>query len=291
MKPTLLVLAAGMGSRYGGLKQLDPMGPHGETLLDYSLRDAAAAGFEKVVFVIRRDFEAAFREGVGEKASELMDVRYAFQDLEDLPEGFAVPKGREKPWGTAHAIRAARDFVRDPFVAINADDYYGADAYARIVKHLRTLDPADAGQMCMVGYPLKNTLSPNGSVNRGVCHLDGERLKTVEEHTDIGEQADGKIRGENLDGDVVEIPADAPVSMNFWGFTPALFPVLEEHFTQFLQAHGAEEKSECYIPTVVDDLIRAGRARCTVLPTSGEWFGVTYPADKASVQERLLALE
>ncbi|MDP0498418.1 MAG: NTP transferase domain-containing protein [Verrucomicrobiota bacterium JB024] len=290
MKPTLLVLAAGMGSRYGGLKQLDPMGPHGETLLDYSLRDAAAAGFEKAVFVIRREFEEAFREGVGDKAAALMEVEYAFQALDDLPVGFSVPEGRAKPWGTAHAIRAARSVVHDPFIAINADDYYGADAYARILNHLRELNPGDAGELCMVGYPLKNTLSPHGSVNRGVCRLDSGLLQTVEEHTDIREEADGKVRGVNLAGERVDIPADAPVSMNFWGFTPALFGVLEEHFTAFLQKHGGELKSECYIPTVVDDLIRAGRARCTVLPTSGEWFGVTYPADKPLVQQRLLAM-
>ncbi|MBC2593348.1 NTP transferase domain-containing protein [Ruficoccus amylovorans] len=290
MKPTLLVLAAGMGSRYGGLKQLDPMGPNGETLLDYSLRDAAAAGFGKAVFVIRRDFAEAFRQGVGEKATALMEVEYAFQELGDLPAGYIVPEGRTKPWGTAHAIRAARAVVNDPFIAINADDYYGADAYARILAHLRTLDPAEAGELCMVGYPLKNTLSPHGSVNRGVCRLDGPFLQTVEEHTDIRQEDDGNVRGNNLAGERVEIPLDAPVSMNFWGFTPALFAVLEEHFCEFLQAHGGELKSECYIPTVVDDLIRAGRARCTVLPTSGEWFGVTYPADKPRVQERLLAL-
>ncbi len=280
-----------MGSRYGGLKQLDPMGPQGETLLDYSLRDARAAGFEKVVFVIRREFADAFRAGVGDKVADVMEVTYAFQELGDLPEGFSVPEGRVKPWGTAHAIRAAREGVSDPFIAINADDYYGADAYARILNHLRGLDPSDASELCMVGYPLKNTLSPHGSVNRGICRLDGDRLQSVEEHTDIREEADGKIRGENLAGVRVEIPAEAPVSMNFWGFTPALFGVLEEHFTSFLKEHGTEDKSECYIPTVVDELIRAGRARCTVLPTSGEWFGVTYPADKARVQERLLALK
>ncbi|QYY35794.1 NTP transferase domain-containing protein [Ruficoccus sp. ZRK36] len=290
MKPTLLVLAAGMGSRYGGLKQLDPMGPQGETLLDYSLRDAREAGFEKAVFVIRRDFEEAFRQGVGDKAAAFMEVDYAFQALDDLPAGFSVPEGRVKPWGTAHAIRAARDAVSDPFIAINADDYYGADAYARILKHLLALDLADASELCMVGYPLKNTLSPHGSVNRGVCRLDGELLRTVEEHTDICAESDGKVRGVNLAGERVEIPEEAPVSMNFWGFIPAVFDVLEEHFTAFLKAHGTELKSECYIPTVVDDLIRAGRARCTVLPTSGEWFGVTYPADKPRVQQRLLAL-
>lgn len=287
MKTTLLILAAGMGSRYGGLKQIDPMGPNGETLLDYSLRDARKAGFDKVVFVIRKDFEKVFREKVGARYEDMFEIEYAFQSLDDLPAGFSVPEGRTKPWGTAHAIRAARDCIDGPFVAINADDYYGADAYTRIHNHLTQMNPADAGDMCMVGYPLRNTLSKHGSVNRGICRLKGYLLESVEEHTGIGEDVEGTIQGDNLAGERIAIDGEALVSMNFWGFTPAFFQPLEAHFTAFLKDRGDEPKSECYIPTVVDDLIRAGQARCVVLPTTGAWFGVTYPEDKAFVQERL----
>ncbi len=290
MKTTLLVLAAGMGSRYGGLKQIDPMGPNGETLLDYSLQDAHAAGFDKIVFVIRRDFEEVFREKVGVRYADMFEITYAFQALEDLPDGFTVPEGRVKPWGTAHAILAARELISEPFVAINADDYYGADAYPRIHDYLGEMDPTNAGDMCMVGYPLRNTLSHHGTVNRGVCRLRDGFLENVEEHTGIGADVEGTIQGENLAGDMVAIDGEALVSMNFWGFTPAFFQPLEEQFIRFLKEKGNELKSECYIPTVVDDLIREGKARCEVLPTTGEWFGVTYPEDKAVVQERLQKL-
>ncbi len=278
-----------MGSRYGGLKQLDPMGPNGETLLDYSIHDAAKAGFKKVVFVIRRDFADAFKANVGNRNMDKLEVEYAFQELTDLPSGFSVPEGRVKPWGTAHAIRAARQVVSDPFVAINADDYYGSDAYQRVIDYLAANPAIDASQCAMVGYPIVNTLSPHGSVNRGVCRLDGELLQTVEEHTGIAERA-GVIRGANLTGADVVIPHDALVSMNFWVFAPSFFDVLEAHFTAFLKEHGSEMKSECYIPTVVDDLIQRGEAQCVVLPTSGEWFGVTYPEDKPAVQKRLAQL-
>ncbi|WP_309382328.1 nucleotidyltransferase family protein [Cerasicoccus frondis] len=290
MKPTLLVLAAGMGSRYGGLKQLDPMGPNGETLLDYSITQAAKAGFKKVVFVIRRDFADAFKANVGDKHTDQLEVVYAFQELTDLPGGYKVPAGREKPWGTAHAIRAARQVVGDPFVAINADDYYGSDAYRRVIDFLTATPSLDASQCAMVGYPIVNTLSPHGTVNRGVCQLNVNLLKTVEEHTQIA-QRDGVIRGKNLAGCEVTIPNDAPVSMNFWVFAPSFFEVLESHFISFLEAHGTELKSECYIPTVVDELIAKGQATCKVLPTTGEWFGVTYPEDKPAVQKRLANID
>ncbi|MEO0795847.1 MAG: sugar phosphate nucleotidyltransferase [Verrucomicrobiota bacterium] len=287
MNPTLLILAAGMGSRYGGLKQIDPMGPNGETLLDYSLNDAIAAGFGKVVFVIRQEFEETFRTVIGNKFQDRIEVAYAFQDLADLPEGFQVPEGRVKPWGTAHAIRAARNEIDTHFVAINADDYYGADAYHRIAEVIAGMSD-DAGDIAMIGYPIENTLSPNGTVNRGICTLDQTLLKTVEEHTAIAANESGNISGDNLTGENVEIPNGALVSMNFWAFSPKFFEPLEKHFIEFLKANIEKEKSECYIPTVVDDLISSGLAHCHVYPTTGAWFGVTYPEDKALVQERLV---
>jgi hypothetical protein len=285
MKPTLLVLAAGMGSRYGGLKQMDPMGPCGETVLDYSVFDAIRAGFGKVVFIIREDFADAFKHSVGARFAGRIEVDYAFQKLDDLPAGFSVPEGRSKPWGTAHAVRAARHVTDGPFAVINADDFYGADAYQSIARWFA----AGAGDTtkdhyAMVGYPLRNTLSDHGSVNRGICQTDADGLLTeVEEVVDIARGTDGIARGTALDGSRLEIAANCPVSMNFWGFTRPFFNQLEEHFTDFLREKGGEQKSECYIPTVVDDLIRRGKADCRVLDTTSSWFGVTYPDDKPHV--------
>ncbi|TVP77491.1 MAG: nucleotidyltransferase [Puniceicoccaceae bacterium] len=289
MNPTLLVLAAGMGSRYGGLKQLDPMGPDGETLLDYSLRDAIAAGFKNIVFVVREVFAEEFHQKVGAKFQSDCAIAYVYQALDDLPEGFSLPAGRTKPWGTAHAVFAARDAIQDPFVVVNADDYYGADAYQRILPFLQQCDPADASQTAMVAYPILNTLSPHGTVNRGICRLAGKYLNTVEEHTGL-KAANGTIQGLNLKGDLVSIDNDCLVSMNFWAFTPALFPLLRDHFIHFLKQAGQEMKSECYIPSVIDTLIRLNQAKCQVFPTTGDWFGVTYPEDKASVQAKLRQL-
>ncbi|MFW6217781.1 MAG: nucleotidyltransferase family protein [Verrucomicrobiota bacterium] len=289
--PTLLILAAGMGSRYGGLKQLDPMGPNGETVLDYSVYDAILAGFGKVVFVIRRDFVDAFRRTVGGKFGDRIEVAYAFQDLADLPKGFSVPDGREKPWGTAHAVRAARDEIETPFAVINADDFYGRDAFVRLVDYFATRENEPELRTCMVGYPLANTLSEHGSVNRGICEVDANGyLQGVEEHSEIARATDGKVRGRNLGGAVVEIPEDAPVSMNFWGFTPAIFLSIEAQFIEFLEQRGTEPKSECYIPSIVDRLIRSQQTECAVLQTSAEWFGVTYPEDKSFVQASIRRL-
>jgi hypothetical protein len=294
MQPTLLVLAAGMGSRYGGLKQMDPMGPSGETVLDYSVFDAIRAGFGKVVFIIREDFAEAFQANVGSRFAGLIEVGYSFQKLDDLPEGFAIPEGRVKPWGTAHAVRAARNAVSGPFAVINADDFYGADAYLSIANWFADL--AAAGETakdhyCMVGYPLRNTLSGHGGVNRGICQTDaGSLLTDVEEVVEIQRDADGVVRGTALNGERIEIQDGAPVSMNFWGFTTAFFKDLEDHFTAFLKEKGGELKSECYIPTVVDDFIRRGTADCQVLETSSSWFGVTYPDDKPHVVECIAAL-
>jgi hypothetical protein len=284
--PTLLVLAAGMGSRYGGLKQLDPMGPAGETVLDYSVFDAMRAGFGKVVFVIRRDIESAFRESIGRRYEQRIEIAYAFQQLDDLPAGYAVPQGREKPWGTAHALRAARDLITGPFAVINADDFYGADAY-RVLAGYFPENSARKLPLCMVGYPLANTLSPHGSVNRGICESRAGKLLSVSEVTGIARQADGSITGTNERGERIVLEPDRLVSMNFWGFTSEIFQPLEEHFREFLKARGSELKSECYIPSFVDALIHNGVTECDLLETRASWFGVTYPQDKPVVQERL----
>jgi NDP-sugar pyrophosphorylase family protein len=283
MKPTLLVLAAGMGSRYGGLKQMDPMGPHGETVLDYSVFDAIRSGFGRVVFIIREDFAEAFKQGIGARFADKIQVDYAFQKLTDLPAEFSLPEGREKPWGTAHAVRAARDLVNEPFAVINADDFYGRDAYRQAAEFL-IKQANNPSAMAMVGYPLENTLSDHGTVNRGICKLDASgALAEVEEYVNIGRENDGHVRGVGLNGERRVIPTGSPVSMNFWAFNPAFFAQLEEAFVKFLQESGAQPKSECYIPTVVDQLIRDGKARCAVLQTSSSWFGVTYPDDKPFV--------
>ncbi len=285
MKPTLLILAAGMGSRYGGLKQIDPMGPNGEAVLDYSVFDAIRAGFGRVVFIIREDFAEAFRNGVGSRFARRIEVDYAFQRLDDLPAGFSVPQGRVKPWGTAHAVRAARDLVREPFAVINADDFYGRDAYRRAAAFLAAPPATNrVAHYAMVGYPLVNTLSDHGDVNRGICTRDDNGLLTyVEEFVAIGRGDDGVIGGDALDGRRRVIDDSTPVSMNFWAFTPELFDLLEDEFAVFLADYGGREKSEFYIPTLVDSLIRSGRADCRVLDTDSQWFGVTYPNDKPHV--------
>lgn len=285
MQPTLLVLAAGMGSRYGGLKQMDPMGPNGETVLDYSVYDAIRAGFGRVVFVIRKDFEDAFKQSVGARFAGRIRIDYAFQRLDDIPAGFSVPEGRVKPWGTCHAVRAARETVREPFAVINADDFYGADAYLRAAQFLREPPhPNGKEHYAMVGYHLENTLSNHGDVNRGICTIhDANLLACVEEYLKIVREEDGIVRGSALDGSRRPITEGTPVSMNFWAFTPAFFPQLEREFTGFLESRIGEAKSECYIPTVVDSLISQGLADCTVLDTTSSWFGVTYPDDKPHV--------
>ncbi len=285
MKPTLLVLAAGMGSRYGGLKQMDPMGPNGETVLDYSVYDAIRAGFGRVVFIIREDFAEAFRHGVGSRFADVIEVDYAFQKLDDLPEGFAVPEGRTKPWGTAHAIRAARHLVKESFAVINADDFYGCDAYVRAAEFLNTpRTENDKAHYAMIGYPLINTLSDHGDVNRGICTRSADGLlASVEEYVKIERDSDGVVRGNALDGTRSEVCEKSPVSMNFWAFTHCFMDHLETEFSHFLKNFITVEKSENYIPTVVDALIRSGKADCAVLDTTSHWFGVTYPDDKQHV--------
>jgi hypothetical protein len=291
MTPALLVLAAGMGSRYGGLKQLDPMGPHGETVMDYAIFDALRAGFGRVVFVIRRDFEEPFREQVLSRYEGRVDVSYCFQDMDALPGGFTRPPDRTKPWGTTHAILAARDVLTEPFAAINADDFYGQHSYQ--VLHDFLANPArqqDPHTYAMVGFTLRSTLSPHGTVARGVCVTDASgHLQSIRELTkvlpvgDHVENQDGTVPPERLTG-------DEPVSMNMWGFTPALFPQIERAFVDFLAAQGQELTSECYIPATVDTLIASGSCVVDVLPTSSRWFGVTYREDKPAVVKAMADL-
>lgn len=289
MKPTLTVLAAGMGSRYGGLKQVDPVGPSGEAILDYSVFDAVRAGFGKVVFVIRRDFEQEFKTRVGAKYKGLVEVEYCYQDINDLPPGYNAGKDRVKPWGTAHATRAARTVVTTPFAVINADDFYGRDAFCRLADYLKDVD-ATSASFAMVGYNLGVTLSENGSVARGICDLDeNDCLRNITEMVKIERRGNMAVNLENPEMPV-ELPLDARVSMNLWGFTPRLFVELERIFPQWLDKNIAKEKSEWYIPFVVDELIKANVATCKVLPTQSRWFGVTYREDKPSVVNAIAKL-
>jgi hypothetical protein len=289
MAPTLVVLAAGMGSRYGGLKQIDPMGPSGETILDYSVYDALRAGFGRVVFIIRPDFEDAFRSGVSAKFDRKIEVAYAFQTLDQLPSGFAVPEGREKPWGTTHAILCARNQIHGNFAVINADDFYGRESYAVLGTHLADSDSGSTN-FSMVGFTLRNTLSDHGTVARGVCATDDKGfLADIDEMTKVGRNGSA-ARNTYDDGHVVDLTGDEPVSMNMWGFTPRLFEDLDRIFGEFLSASGHELKSECFIPLTVGQLIKERKATCRVLRTDSSWFGVTYQEDKSVVQSSIAAL-
>lgn len=283
---TLVVLAAGMGSRYGGLKQVDPMGPAGETVLDYSVYDALRAGFDRVLFVIRRDFEADFRAAVGARFEKRVRVDYVFQALDALPAGHAVPPGRVKPWGTGHAVWCAREALDGPFAVVNADDFYGAEAFARLAAFLRAAEAAKKSppEFAMVGFRLANTLSEHGAVSRGVCAVgpDGA-LADIEEHTGILATEVGAAPGCKYNPNTI-------VSMNCWGFTADFLPRLDARWRAFLAAHGAAEKAEFYLPFAVNDLLRAGEAAVRVLPTGDSWFGVTYREDKPRVQAAIAAL-
>ena len=290
MKPTLLVLAAGMGSRYGGLKQMDGVGPNGEIIMDYSITDAIRAGFGKVVFVIRHSFEQEFKAKINaEHFGNKIKVEYVFQELDNLPAGFSVPEGREKPWGTNHAILMAKDAIKEPFAVINADDFYGADAFKVIGDYLRGLE-GKKGDYCMVGYRLENTLSENGTVSRGVCEVDEKGyLKGMTERTSIGRTANG-IEYKDDDGSMHPLAADATVSMNLFGFTPDYFVESEKLFVEFLKARGTEMKSEYYIPFAVNTFLANGYATMRVLKTTAQWFGVTYKEDRPMVVDRLKKL-
>lgn len=289
MKPTLFVLAAGMGSRYGSLKQLDGIGPGGDTIMDYSVYDAIRAGFGRLVFVIRHSFEKEFREKILTKYEGRIPVELVFQELDRLPEGFSCPEGREKPWGTNHAVLMGRDAIREPFAVINADDFYGRNGFEVLARKLMTLE-GKQGEYCMVSYRVGNTLSESGGVSRGVCQVDEKHLLTgVVERTGI-ERTDGTISFRDETGKICTLAEDAPVSMNMWGFTPDYFDYSEELFINFLNAHGQEPKSEFFIPFVVNDLIRSGQASVEVLDTTARWFGVTYSDDRPGVVAKLREL-
>ena len=284
--PTLIILAAGMGSRYGGLKQLDPVGPGGETIVDYSIYDALRSGFGKLVFVIRRDLEVPFQETIGARFEKRLPVKYMFQELDQLPAGFSVPARRTKPWGTGQAILAATAAVYEPFAVINADDFYGANSFRVLAEHLRS----GGDDYAMVGFPLRKTFSEFGSVARGACRVNAAGfLQTVTELTKIEPNGDA-ARYTDDQGAVHPLSGDETVSMNMWGFTPTLFGQLREAFTAFLQTNGENERAEFYIPSVVNALIHAGRARCRVLRTTDSWFGVTYREDRPRVIESVRAL-
>lgn len=292
MKLTLLVLAAGMGSRYGGMKQLDHLGSSGETIMDYSVYDALRAGFGKVVFVIRKSFEDDFRKNILDKLAGHVETALAFQELDDLPGGHLCPNNREKPWGTGHAIWVAREVIEGPFAVINADDFYGKEAFAVMADYLGGLSASGKkGQYAMCGYALDKTLSEYGRVSRGVCLVDeNENLKKVTEHTDIGKNKDDHIIS-YYTGTIFK--PDTAVSMNFWGFSPDIFDHLEEKLKRFLATGLDQPKSEFYIPMVVDELIGEGKASVRVLPADSHWFGVTYREDKevavASLRQLVLA--
>ena len=289
MKPTLFVLAAGMGSRYGGLKQLDGLGPHGETIMDYSIYDAIQAGFGKVVFVIRRVFEQDFREKIVSKYENRIPVELVFQDLDNLPAGFTVPEGREKPWGTNHAVLMGKDVIHEPFAVINADDYYGRESFKVLADYLSSIEGTE-GQYAMVGYRVANTLSESGTVARGVCETDENGYLTkVTERTKILREEDGVIRYIEEDGKTA-VEDNTPVSMNMWAFTPDYFKYSEDYFVSFLKEHGQELKSEFFIPLMVDVLIHSGKATCRVLDTPSKWFGVTYATDRPQVVAKFAEL-
>ena len=279
MKPTLFILAAGMGSRYGGLKQLDGLGPSGETIMDYSVYDALRAGFGKIVFVIRHDFEQEFREKVISKYEGHVPVEVVFQEIDALPEGVSRDPERTKPWGTGHAVLMGKEVIKEPFGVINADDYYGADSFRILADFLRSAE-GKKGEYCMVGFNIENTLSENGGVSRGFCQVSPEGFLTgVQECHGI------QRKGEELiqvlpDGSEAPFPEDASVSMNMWGFTPDFFDYSMEAFLAFLAEHSMELKSEFYIPTVVNNLIKEGKITLKVLPTPSKWFGVTFAADR-----------
>ncbi len=290
MKPTLLILAAGMGSRYGGLKQLDGIGPNGETIMDYSIYDAKRAGFGKVVFVIRKSLEKDFQEKIFSKYKSFIDIDYVFQELDNLPEGCSVPEGREKPWGTAHAVMVAEEKIKEPFAVINADDFYGADSFTVMASFLQALDPENNYTYCLLAYKLKNTLSEHGSVSRGICELDKNKfLEKVVEHTKIYKE-NGKILSD-FNGEIVGLREDAPTSMNLMGFTPSAFEYLKQYFRVFFDKNHENLKAEFYLPAFLTDVIKSGQGKVKVLPSNERWFGVTYQDDRpivvASIKEKV----
>lgn len=289
MKPTLFVLAAGMGSRYGGLKQLDSLGPNGETIMDYSIYDAIRAGFGKVVFVIRKDFEQDFRDKVLSKYEGHIPVEVVFQATDKLPEGYTCPADRTKPWGTNHAVLMGKEVIAEPFAVINADDFYGRDAFEVIARELAR--PRDRkGDYCMVGFRVGNTMTENGSVARGVCSTDDGLLSSVVERTAISYDDNHDIVFTDENGDVQKLDPKTPVSMNLWGFTPDYFDYSEREFRNFLDKDLNTPKAEFFIPLCVDTLIKSGEATVKVLDTDSKWFGVTYAADRPGVVAKFAEL-
>lgn len=278
MKPALLVLAAGMGSRFGGLKQIEPVGSEGETVLDYSVFDALRAGFGKVVFLVRREMEGDFRERVGKRWESKTEVAYVHQSVDALPGGFKPPAGREKPWGTGHAVWCARHAISESFAVINADDFYGADAYAKIAAFLAGKHPPPP-RFCMVGYKLGQTLSDHGTVSRGICRMDGDGyLEGIEEVTALARDGEG-AQARRMDGSVRKFPASTIVSMNCWGFRPVVFEEIERGLVAFLKAEGGKTTGEFYLPAAIADLVAKGGARVSTLRSDSQWFGVTYRED------------
>ena len=283
-KPTLLIIAAGMGSRYGGLKQIDSVGPNGEIIIDYSMYDAIQAGFKKVVFVIRHYFEDAFREKIGSKLDSIVETAYAYQELDSCLNGFSLPQDREKPWGTGHAILVARDVIGGPFAVINADYYYGSNAYQIMRQQLEKMNVEQSDEYAMVGYVLRNTLSEYGTVARGVCqHCPDMYMSTVTERISVRKNGDGAVF---IDEQGVEqrLTVNEIASMNLWGFGRDIFEHLQQQFSEHLHEHGNEDKGEFYIPSVVDRLVQEGRKKVKILKTHDNWFGVTYPQDKEIAQ-------
>ncbi len=276
MDATLVVMAAGMGSRFGGLKQVEPVGPAGQAMIDFSVYDAAAAGFNKVVFVIKHAIEAEFKELVGKRLEKVIDVEYVFQETDNLPSGFVCPEERVKPWGTGHAVLCCKDIVKTPFAVINADDFYGKHAYRQVIEQLKD------NNYCMVGFKLQNTVTDNGYVSRGVCVTEDGFLKGVTEHTKIN----GNCVCVTENGET-KLSPDTVVSMNFWGFTPDIFEHLEKGFKEFLEKNINAEKAEFYLPAVVDELIKSGKKQVKVAVAEDKWYGVTYKEDKENVTREI----
>ena len=287
-KPALVIMAAGIGSRYGGLKQLDAVGPSGEIIIDYSIYDAIRAGFSKVVFVIRRDIEAAFREKIGNRIQDRIETAYVFQELDQIPEGFPLPLGRTKPWGTGQAVLICREEIDRPFAVINSDDFYGASSFAGLADYLRQASDRDGvADYCMMGFTLKNTLSEFGTVSRGFCRVDREGyLEDIQERLKIRKTGEKVSYTEN-GSDWIEEDPESIVSMNMWGFTPGIFPELEKGFSTFLREKIEIPKSEYLLPEEVGMLVRNKKATVRVIPTAEKWFGVTYPEDKPLVQKAI----
>lgn len=289
-KPTLFVLAAGMGSRYGGLKQLDGLGPHGETIMDYSIYDAIRAGFGKVVFVIRKDFEDEFRKKIISKYENHIPIAVVFQSIHDLPEGFTCPPERTKPWGTNHALIMGKDVISEPFAIINSDDYYGRNSFEVMANELTNLPEGSKNHYSMVGFQVGNTMSESGTVSRGVCENENGFLTGVVERTSIGYDDCHRIVFTDENGLVQQLAPDTPVSMNFWGFTPDYFKYSEDYFVEFLKESINVPKSEFFIPTLINLLVKEKKASVKVLPTDSKWFGVTYSADRQGVVDKFAQL-